>query len=144
MTSAPITCTIAYLKTQSTRKYGETAIKFMWRTQLDQFLQIGRFPQLGRFPQPGRKSYVVFINGLIYPAAVLKIICYSTNGPMLRRRSQSQWRVVTFPELHVIHRSKKEHLPGIEAFKSTSRYLDDLLNIDNPYFEGMVNRIYPP
>ena len=32
----------------------------------------------------------------------------------------------------------------IEAFKSTSRYLDDVLNIDNPYFEGMVNRIYPP
>ena len=32
----------------------------------------------------------------------------------------------------------------IEAFKSTSRYLDDLLNIDNPYFGGMVNRIYPP
>ena len=31
----------------------------------------------------------------------------------------------------------------IEAFKSASRYLDDLLNIDNPYFEGMVNRIYP-
>ena len=33
---------------------------------------------------------------------------------------------------------------SFEAFKSTSRYLDDLLNIDNPYFEGMVNRIYPP
>ena len=32
----------------------------------------------------------------------------------------------------------------IEAFKSTSRYLDDLLNVDNPSFEGMVNRIYPP
>ena len=32
----------------------------------------------------------------------------------------------------------------IEAFKSTSRYLDELLNIVNPYFEGMVNRIYPP
>ena len=31
----------------------------------------------------------------------------------------------------------------IEAFKSTSRYID-LLNIDNPYFEGMVNEIYPP
>ena len=26
----------------------------------------------------------------------------------------------------------------IEAFKSTSTYLDDLLNIDNPYFGGMV------
>ena len=23
-------------------------------------------------------------------------------------------------------------------------YLDDLLNIGNPYFEGMVNQIYPP
>ena len=23
-------------------------------------------------------------------------------------------------------------------------YLDDLLNIDKPYFEGMVNQIYPP
>ena len=32
----------------------------------------------------------------------------------------------------------------IEAFNSTSRYLDDLLNIDNPSFEGMVNQIYPP
>ena len=32
----------------------------------------------------------------------------------------------------------------IEAFNSTSRYLDDLLNIENPYFEGMVNQIYQP
>ena len=32
----------------------------------------------------------------------------------------------------------------IEAFNPTSRYLDDLLNIDNPHFEGMVNQIYPP
>ena len=32
----------------------------------------------------------------------------------------------------------------IEAFNSTSRYLDDLLNIDNPYFEVMVKQIYPP
>ena len=32
----------------------------------------------------------------------------------------------------------------IDAFNSTSMYLDDLLNIDNPYFEGMGNQIYPP
>ena len=31
----------------------------------------------------------------------------------------------------------------IEAFNPTSRYLDDLLNIDNPYFEQMVGQIYP-
>ena len=29
----------------------------------------------------------------------------------------------------------------IQAFNSTSRYLDDLLNIDNPYFEGMMGLI---
>ena len=33
----------------------------------------------------------------------------------------------------------------IEVFNSTSRYLDDLLNIDidNPYFKQMVGHIYP-
>ena len=31
----------------------------------------------------------------------------------------------------------------IEAFNSTSRYLDDLLKIDNPYFEQMVDQINP-
>ena len=31
----------------------------------------------------------------------------------------------------------------IEAFDSTFRYLDDLLNVDNNFFDSMVNRIYP-
>ena len=31
----------------------------------------------------------------------------------------------------------------IESFNSTARYLDDLLYIDNIYFEQMVNQIYP-
>ena len=31
----------------------------------------------------------------------------------------------------------------IEAFNSTSRYLDDLLDIDNPHFEPMLGQIYP-
>ena len=29
----------------------------------------------------------------------------------------------------------------IEAFNSTSRYLDDLLNIDYPYFKQMVAQV---
>ena len=32
---------------------------------------------------------------------------------------------------------------NIEAFNSISRYLDDLLNIDNIYFDQTVYRIYP-
>ena len=31
----------------------------------------------------------------------------------------------------------------IEAFNSTSRYLNNLLNIDNIFFDSMVNHIYP-
>ena len=31
----------------------------------------------------------------------------------------------------------------VEAINSTSRYLDDLLNIDNHYFAQMVSCIYP-
>ena len=31
----------------------------------------------------------------------------------------------------------------IEAFNSTSRYQDDLLNIDSTFFDSMVNHIYP-
>ena len=31
----------------------------------------------------------------------------------------------------------------IEDFNSTSRYMDDLLNIDNNFFDSMVNHIYP-
>ena len=32
----------------------------------------------------------------------------------------------------------------IEAFNSTSSYLDDLLHIDNTYFDGLTNQIYSP
>ena len=39
--------------------------------------------------------------------------------------------------------SRENQADIIEAFKSTSRYLDDLLNIDNIYFDQMVDRVYP-
>ena len=31
----------------------------------------------------------------------------------------------------------------IDAFNTTSRYLDDILNINNVYFDNMVRQIYP-
>ena len=31
----------------------------------------------------------------------------------------------------------------VEAFNSTSKYLDDLFNIDNSFFKQMVSQIYP-
>ena len=31
----------------------------------------------------------------------------------------------------------------IESFSSTSRYSDDLLNIDNTYFDGLISQNYP-
>ena len=39
-------------------------------------------------------------------------------------------------------RSRENQADIIEVFNSTSRYLDDLLNVDNMYCDQMVNRIY--
>ena len=39
--------------------------------------------------------------------------------------------------------SRENQADIIEAFNSTSRYLDDLSNIDNIYFDQTVDRIYP-
>ena len=39
--------------------------------------------------------------------------------------------------------TKEKRYDMIDAFNSTSRYLDDLLNIDNIHFEQMVHRLYP-
>ena len=38
---------------------------------------------------------------------------------------------------------RENQADNIESFNSTSIYLDDLLNIDNIYFDQMENRIYP-
>ena len=60
-------------------------------------------------------------------------------------------RKPTFPIKHKSNKrtkstmslSRENQADIIEAFNSTSRYLDDLLNIDNIYFNQMVDRIYP-
>ena len=39
--------------------------------------------------------------------------------------------------------SRKNQADIIEAFNLTSRHHDDLVNIDNIYFDQMVDRIYP-
>ena len=39
--------------------------------------------------------------------------------------------------------TKEKRYDLIDAFNSNSRYLDDLLNIDNIHFEHTVHRIYP-
>ena len=39
--------------------------------------------------------------------------------------------------------SDDEQADVIDAFNTTSRYLDDILNINNVYFDNMVGQIYP-
>ena len=34
-------------------------------------------------------------------------------------------------------------MPVVNAFNTTSRYLDDKLNINNVYFDNIVSQIYP-
>ena len=59
---------------------------------------------------------------------------------MIERAWPSTW-FLKFP-FNILSDVKQAEI--IKAFKSTARYLDDLLNTGNPYFEGIVNRIYPP
>ena len=51
---------------------------------------------------------------------------------------------LTFIDFHeILSLSDNNQIDIIESFNPISRYLDDLLNIDNPYFEYMVGQIYP-
>ena len=43
----------------------------------------------------------------------------------------------------MISLSDDKQVDIIDAFNITSRYLDDILNIDNVYFDNMVSQIYP-
>ena len=38
--------------------------------------------------------------------------------------------------------SDDKHADVIDALNTTSRYLDDILNINNVYFDNMVSQIY--
>ena len=50
--------------------------------------------------------------------------------------------ILLWKRLHeVSHKEKRYDVIG--AFNSTSRYLDDLRNIDNIQFEQMVHTMYP-
>ena len=39
--------------------------------------------------------------------------------------------------------SDDKHADVIDAFNATFRYLDDILNINNVYFDNIVSQIYP-
>ena len=39
--------------------------------------------------------------------------------------------------------SEEKQSEVIEAFSLTSRYLDNLISIDNNYFDGLISQIYP-
>ena len=49
----------------------------------------------------------------------------------------------TFPNDFMLSLYDKNQTNVINAFNSTSRYLDDSLNIANPCFEQIVGQIYP-
>ena len=43
----------------------------------------------------------------------------------------------------MMYLSGDKHADVIDAFNTTYRYLDDILNINNVYFDNMVCQIYP-
>ena len=43
----------------------------------------------------------------------------------------------------IVSLSDAKHADVIDAFNTTPRYLDDILNINNVYFDNMLSQIYP-
>ena len=43
----------------------------------------------------------------------------------------------------MLNLSKSNQIDLIQKFNRTSRYIDDILNMDNPYFEQYIHTIYP-
>ena len=43
----------------------------------------------------------------------------------------------------MLYLSKTKQIDLIQNFNRTSRYIDDILNLDNPYFANYINNIYP-
>ena len=88
---------------------------------------------------PYRFSWIIFILGL-----ALKLYRQIVGIPMGTNCAPLVADLFLFCyERDFIDLSSDKQADVIKAFNSTSRYLDDLLNIDNPYFDGMVNQIYP-
>ena len=105
---------------------------------------------------PTNANYIDLSNNTIEQLGQLPFVSY----PMLQGLNMS-WNMIRFIygtncaplvadlflfcyERDFMLSLSEENQSGIiEAFNSTSRYLDDLLNIDNNFFDSMVNRIYP-
>ena len=99
----------------------------------------------------GALVYLLDVGALVYLLDVFFII----RAANFTDKSYVFWWVLTVPLLLQICStfcyerdfikplSPENQADIIEVFNSTSRYLDDLLNIGTIYFEQMVNRIYP-
>ena len=55
----------------------------------------------------------------------------------------ADWFLFCYEGDFMMSHSEEKQYEVIEAFSSTSRYWDDLLNIDNKYFDGLISQIYP-
>ena len=52
--------------------------------------------------------------------------------------------LICYEREFIMSLSDANQADGIDAFNSTSRYLDDIVNINNIYFDNIVSQIYPP
>ena len=48
-----------------------------------------------------------------------------------------------YERVSVVSLTDDQQADIIDAFNTTTRYLDDILNINDIYFDNMVNQIYP-
>ena len=83
--------------------------------------------------------------------AMTRLICSITPEDEAKVRSSEPLAKLELEDFDLILRERRlsmslsddKQADVIDAFNTTSRYLDDILNINNVYFENMVSQIYP-
>ena len=90
---------------------------------------------------PNRLSWTIFILGLAlsYTDKLLVFRWVQNCAPLV-----ADLFLFSYERDFMKNLSSDNKADVIKAFNLACRYLDDLLNIDNPYFEGLVNQMYPP
>ena len=74
---------------------------------------------------------------------LLDNICIRFGSKLYRQIIVADLFLFCYERDFMLFLSDNNQTDTIEVFNPTSRYLDDLLKIDNPYFEQMVGQIYP-
>ena len=88
----------------------------------------------------------ILLRGNIYIRFATKLFRQNVGIPMGTNRASlvADLFLFCYERDFIMSLPEEKQFKVIEALSSTSRHLDDCLNIDKNYFDGLISQIYPP